>query len=129
MKNLMLISEGTFVKKEWSRSTQTYLDYFDEFAKAFGIEMSYDDIYRLGEFGVIDFWANFNKGEDGKIDMKVGILRMQIDTDINYLDEDDKAKAQELIDKYGLKDDCGGLLIKQVEKVQDFIVYWYKRLY
>ena len=129
MKNLMLISEGTFVKKEWSRSTQTYLDYFDEFAKAFGIEMNYDDIYRLGEFGVIDFWANFNKGKDDNIDMSVGILRMQIDTDINHLEEDKKAKAQELIDKYGLKDDCGGLLIKQVEKVQDFIVYWYKRLY
>ena len=129
MKNLLLISEGTFVKKEWSRSTQTYLDYFDEFAKAFGIEMNYDDIYRLGEFGVIDFWANFNKGKDDNIDMSVGILRMQIDTDINHLEEDKKAKAQELIDKYGLKDDCGGLLIKQVEKVQDFIVYWYKRLY
>ena len=93
MKNLMLISDWSFVGKEWSLSTQIYLDYFDEFAKAFGIEMNYDDIYRLGEFGVIDFWANFNKGEDGKIDMKVGILRMQIDTDINHLEEDKKAKA------------------------------------
>ena len=129
MKNLMLISDWTFVGEKWSRNTQTYLDYFYEFARVFGVEMDYDDIYKLGKFGVIDFWANFNKGKDDNIDMSVGILRMQIDTDINHLEEDKKAEAQELIDKYGLKDDCGGLLIKQVEKVQDFIVYWYKRLY
>ena len=129
MSNLMLVYEDSFVGEKWSRSTQTYLDYFDEFARVFGVEMDYNDIYKLGKFGVIDFWANFNKGKDDNIDMSVGILRMQIDTDINHLEEDKKAEAQELIDKYGLKDDCRGLLIKQVEKVQDFIVYWYKELY
>ena len=129
MRNLMLVNEGTFVSKEWERNTQLYIDYFDEFAKAFGIEMDYDDIYELGGFGVIDFWINFNKGENGNIDTRVGILRMSIDTDIEYLEENDKEKAQEIIDKYELAENDKGLLIKLAEKVQDFLVYEYEELY
>lgn len=127
----MLVSEGTFVSKEWERGTQIYIDFFDDFAKAFGIEMDFNDIYRLGELGVIDFWINFNKGDDGNIDTRVGILRMSIETDIGYLEEDDKVEAQELINKYELEEmeDSKGLLIKLVEKVQEFLVYECEELY
>ena len=131
MKNLMLVDESLFfVDEEWKPRTEIYIDFFDTFAKAFGIEIDYDDLWDLGGFGIIDFWINFNRGKDGNIDTSVGILRMSIEVeDISYLNEDDKVKAQELIDKYELEEDSKGLLIKQVEKVQDFIVYWYKELY
>ena len=126
MSNLMLIYDWSFVSKEWKRCTNIYIDYFDDYARAFGVEMNYDDIYRLGEFGVIDFWANFNKGKDDNIDMSVGILRMQIE--VSHLEGDEKAEAQELVDKYGLEEGIRHCLIKLVEKVQDFLVYEYEEL-
>ena len=130
MENLMLISEENFISKKWERCTQTYIDYYDDFVKAFGLEIDYNDIWRLGGLGVIDFWINFNKGEDGNIDTRVGILRMSIETDIDYLEKDEeKEEAQRLIDKYELEEDSKGLLIKQVAKVQDFLVYECEELY
>ena len=131
MRNLLLISEGTFVKKEWDRGTDIYIDYYDDFAKVFGIEIDYDDLYRMAELGVISFWINFNKGEDGNIDTQVGVLRMQIDTDINHLEDDELVEALELIDKYKLigMEDTRGLLITLVAKVQRLLIYECEKLY
>lgn len=131
MRNLLLISEGTFVKKEWDRATDIYIDYYDDFAKVFGIEIDYDDLYRMAELGVISFWINFNKGEDGNIDTQVGVLRMQIDTDIEHLEDDELVEALELIDKYKLigMEDTRGLLITLVAKVQRLLIYECEKLY
>ena len=130
MKNLLKISEGNFISKKWDRCTQLYIDYYDDFARMFGIEIDYDDMWRLGGLGVIDFWINFNKGEDGNIDTQVGILRMSIDTDLDYLEKDEeREEAQRLIDKYKLEESWRGLFIRLVAKVQEFLVYEYEELY
>ena len=126
MSNLMLIYKDSFVSEEWKRCTNIYIDYFNDYARAFGVEMDYDDLCRLVDLEAIDFWVHFNDKND-KIDTRVGILIMEIE--VSHLEGDEKAEAQEIVDKYGLEEGVRHCLIKQVEKVQDFIVYWYKRLY
>ena len=125
MSNLMLIYEDSFVNKEWKRCTNIYIDYFDDYARAFGVEMDYDDLYRLVDLEAIDFWVHFN-GKNDKIDTRVGILIMEIE--VSHLEGDEKAEAQELVDKYGLEEGVRHCLIKLVEKVQDFLVYEYEEL-
>ena len=125
MSNLMLIYEDSFVNKEWDRCTNIYIDYVDDYARVFGVEMDYDDLCRLLDLEAIDFWVHFN-GKNDKIDTRVGILIMEIE--VSHLEGDEKAEAQELVDKYGLEEGVRHCLIKLVEKVQDFLVYEYEEL-
>ena len=125
MSNLMLIYEDSFVNKEWKRCTNIYIDYFDDYARAFGVEMDYDDLCRLVDLEAIDFWVHFN-GKNDKIDTRVGILIMEIE--VSHLEGDEKSEAQELVNKYGLEEGVRHCLIKLVEKVQDFLVYEYEEL-
>ena len=125
MSNLMLIYEDSFVSEEWKRSTNIYIDDFNDYAIAFGVEMDYDDLCRLIDLEAIDFWIHFN-GKNDKIDTRVGILTMEIE--VSHLEGDEKSEAQELVDKYGLEEGVRHCLIKLVEKVQDFLVYEYEEL-
>ena len=125
MSNLMLIYEDSFVNEEWKRCTNIYIDYFDDYARAFGVEMDWRDIDRLVQLGAIDFFIRFN-GKNDKIDTRVGILTMGIE--VSHLEGDEKSEAQELVNKYGLEEGVRHCLIKLVEKVQDFLVYEYEEL-